>query len=711
MILLVQISDIHFHASDDELVKRANAVKAAITGRFPRAENCFLIFSGDIANSGAPEEYDRARVFLDLLKTELLNHGFEQVEVVSVPGNHDLNLRGETDTRQLVLENPEAYIRKGIDFDGFNFTAIMSVQDEFFQFEADTSHRPAVPLPERLYYRREFETNGSKLMFHCFNTAWLSKRHEEQGKLFIPPQILGAQTPPEVALSVAVFHHPYNWLNTENQWVMKRFVEQNADVVLTGHEHELGVERRQNILGQELDYFQAPAFRDPSIAENGFQVLAVDFNDAAQEIATFEWRGASFTVSHAAGWALNRNKRRASDPLASRIEFRRHLEEMGTGFRHPRCTPPQCELHLRDLFVYPDLRRRSLEQTIAPDGENSKTVLGSKLAEFITTEKKVIIFGEDDSGKSALSRVLYEDLANLKLLPLLLNGENLKGVSSETSLLTRINDACIEQYSTPTSEPYLQADLQRKLIIIDDFQKAQLSKSAQRNLLGWLDGRFSHVVLLASDVFQFQDIARPDQPSPLANFERCILKPFGRYHRQKLVEKWVRLGQDLSLDTEDLDKQSALTDKTISTLLGKNVLPPFPVTILTLLQMLESKESTNTANGAYGYMYEVLLKQALAGVDKARVDEKLTYISGIGYAMFRSRQSGLDEKELRNVHDEYCSRYDMPREFSRMITDLLKAEVLVVTNGLYKFKYPYAFYYAVAKYFHDHSTVLRSELN
>lgn len=711
MTLLIQISDIHFRASDDELVNRALAVKAAITGRFPRATSCFLILSGDVANTGSPAEYARAKEFVDLLKDGLLKHGFGSVDVVSVPGNHDLNLRNEVDTRQLVLENPEAFIRKGIDFGGFNFTAVMSVQDEFFHFESEVSEKPIVSLEERLYYRREFEDSERKIMFHCFNTAWLSRRNEEQGKLYLPEQILTPKTPPEIALSVAVFHHPYNWLNADNQWAMKNFVEQNTDVVLTGHEHLLGVERRQNILGQELDYFQAPAFRDPSIDDNGFQVLAIDFNEASQDIATFEWRGASFSLSHSAKWALNRNKRRASDPLTPRMEFRRHLQEMGTGFRHPRCTPPQCELRLRDLFIYPDLRRRTLEQAIAKKGDAFTVIEGKSLADFVAKEKRVIIFGQDDCGKSALSRVLYEDLANLKLLPLLLNGEDLKGAANENTLLKRINEACVEQYSASNSEPFLQADLDRKLIIIDDFQKAQLSKSGQRKLLSWLEGRFSHVVLFASDVFELQDIARPDQPSPLAGFERCTIKEFGRYHRQKLVEHWVRLGQDSSVDTEELDKRVAQSDKTISTLLGKNVLPHFPVTILTLLQMLESRELTNTANGAYGYMYEVLLKQALAGVDHGRVDEKLTYISGIGYAMFKGGQQGLDEQELRRVHDEYCDRYDMEREFSRMVADLLKAEILVFANGQYKFKYPYAFYYAVAKHFYDHSIALRSQLN
>jgi hypothetical protein len=45
-----------------------------------------------------------------------------------------------------------------------------------------------------------------------------------------------------------------------------------------------------------------------------------------------------------------------------------------------------------------------------------------------------------------------------------------------------------------------------------------------------------------------------------------------------------------------------------------------------------------------------------------------------------------------------------------MLSDLIKAEVLVETRGSYRFKYPYEYYYSTAKYFQDHATSLRKEL-
>lgn len=92
------------------------------------------------------------------------------------------------------------------------------------------------------------------------------------------------------------------------------------------------------------------------------------------------------------------------------------------------------------------------------------------------------------------------------------------------------------------------------------------------------------------------------------------------------------------------------------------------------------------------------------------MDEKITYLSGIGYAMFKKKRPELDEEEIRAEHDAYCDKYDMVRDFSKMMDDLLRAEVLVEEANVYRFKYPYELYYSTAKYFQINAASLRSEL-
>jgi predicted MPP superfamily phosphohydrolase len=704
--LIVHLSDFHFKSSTDSVADRALAVKQAILAKVPAPNACFLVLSGDIANTGDSEEYEGAARFIKGLTSGLIDSGLSNVYVVAVPGNHDLNLRTENDTRQLVLAAPEAYLSKPINFDGANYTSIVAVQDDFFRLESSISGQHFRSGKERLHYQREFTVGDTSFVFHCFNTAWLSRRNEIQAKLFIPADVLTGSTPSEAALSIAVFHHPYIWMNADNQRLLKAFVEKNTDVVLTGHEHEGDLERHVSIKGIGLDYLRAPAFNDPEVPKNGFQVLVVNFQNQTQDVSVFEWTGTRFTETETACWALHRNAGRPSNPFALRAEFLKELRDMGTGFQHPRCVPPQCELKLRDLYVYPDLMHERLDRT----RENNETIYSVSLPSFLRNNPKLLVYGTDDCGKTSLARILYEDLTDKGFLPVLLRGDQLKGTSRDSALVKVLSGAIVEQYETRSAEPYLQTDNLRKAVIIDGFEKAKLTREGQINLLNLMQQRFGTIVIFASDILRFQDIASTAQGNPFHGYEKCTIREFGRYHRLRLIRAWLSIGRETSDEAEDISKRVLETDKTISTLLGKNVLPHFPVTILTLLQILESKETANTANGAYGYMYEVLLKSALARVNPKDVDEKITYISGIGYYMFHAKQPVLTEEELRQVHDEYCVRYDMVRDFSKVIADLLKAEVLVESRGSFRFKYPYEYYYSTAKYFQDHSSTSRAEL-
>ena len=350
------------------------------------------------------------------LQNTSLEARIASVDVVAIPGNHDLNLTAETDTRRFLLDSLDKYLTAKVDFDGSAFQSIISVQDNFFRFESDLSGSPLLANHQKLYYRRSFWTGDRCVVFHCFNTAWLSRRHEQQAKLFLPPQIYDYRTPAEADLSIAIFHHPYNWLDANNQKLLKSFVEAQADVVLTGHEHDADVGRFVSIMGQSLDYLRAPAFSDPNTERNGFQCLIVDFDKREQDVAIFNWEGDRFEEAENATWSLQRNANRAADPLSPRTDFQNYLQDMGTAFRHPRCIEPQCSLRLRDLYVYPDLKHREVEKILKGKKAERPPVQGNVFSDFLSTYSKVVVFGADDCGKTSFLKVLYEDLAAKGLL-------------------------------------------------------------------------------------------------------------------------------------------------------------------------------------------------------------------------------------------------------------------------------------------------------
>lgn len=711
-IALIQISDIHFSESSAQIGLRAAAIKSAVLAKIPMPETIFILLTGDVADTGNVSEYKLAKEFISTLKSSFQGSGISEVKIVAIPGNHDLNLRQESDVRQFILDNIEQYVSKEVDTAGSGFAEILAPQNNFFEFEASVSDASAVPITDRLFYQRKFVVGNHTVSFGCFNTAWLSRRREIQSKLYLPKQILITSTSDDVDLSIALFHHPSNWLNADNARDVSHFIEQNFDVVLTGHEHNPDVIRTLNIRGEGIDFLRAPAFNDPQVDRNGFQLVTIDFAENIQNVSTFFWEGLRFTEGATTFWKLQRNAGRAASPFLIREEFQTELRDMGTGFRHPRCVPPQCILQLRDLYIYPDLAWIEVEKILGKGGAGATTINGANFIEFFHRHPKIVIFGQSDSGKTSFAKIIFEDLQRRGFLPLLISGADLKGVKEDSKLVELLSRVAIKQFSMHSGEPYWQAEPLLRVIIIDDFEKCKMSTSARRHLMNLIEQRFRTVLIFASEIVRIQDMTEAHEAEPFFGFEQCLMKEFGRFHRQSLIRTWLRLGrEEWSEIDEDLERQVASTDKTIQTLLGKNVLPHYPVTILTILQLMETRDAANTANGSYGYLYEALLKLALAEINPRDVDEKITYISGVGYAMFSSHRPVMTEEELRAQHDKYCTTFDMVRDFSKVTNDLLRADVLVEFNKSYRFKYQYIYYYSVAKYFQDHISELRLRLN
>jgi 3',5'-cyclic AMP phosphodiesterase CpdA len=72
-ILIVQISDIHLTAPGGAAGDRATKVAQAVAAKVLKADACYLVLTGDVANTGDPAQYSAARQFIERIKEGLLD--------------------------------------------------------------------------------------------------------------------------------------------------------------------------------------------------------------------------------------------------------------------------------------------------------------------------------------------------------------------------------------------------------------------------------------------------------------------------------------------------------------------------------------------------------------------------------------------------------------------------------------------------------------
>jgi hypothetical protein len=200
-------------------------------------------------------------------------------------------------------------------------------------------------------------------------------------------------------------------------------------------------------------------------------------------------------------------------------------------------------------------------------------------------------------------------------------------------------------------------------------------------------------------------------------FRQYGIEELNRVLRNKLIHRWVTLGRS-DWDDEALYREVDARERVIDTLLGKRLLPAYPIIVLSILQALESGRNLNTASGSYGELYEALITDRLVTVSRKPTDlgTKYTLIARLAYFFYQKDVNTATVGDIAAVCDEYFQEYRIRIDPSRFLEEMLTADLLREGDGNFGFKYSYYYHFFVARYFRDnltdprHVVELRSQL-
>lgn len=364
---------------------------------------------------------------------------------------------------------------------------------------------------------------------------------------------------------------------------------------------------------------------------------------------------------------------------------------MGTGFSHSE----KKNLTLRDLFVYPDL-------AVASVSAKSKTEVPSAgVFDYVSERAYVQIAGAPVSGKSTLARALYVDFQRREnRVPIMLSGQDVREASAERFEGT-LQRAFNKQYREALWERFRQQPPERKVLIIDDWHGTRLSKKARKQILDAAAPIFGNVVLFSADVSLLQTLLDSGESSEnLPQSEYCEIRQFGYRLRSELIRRWHALGPALGDDLE-MTSRISCSENVIDTLVRKGIVPSWPIFILSVLQTTSTAVEETAAYGSYGHLYEALLTKRIAATSKRKnlLGFKFTYLSNFAYELFKSGRQSLVSRELRQLHRNYETEYQITVDQRDLWEELIAAQVLAQNGDEYHFQYKYAYYFFVARYF------------
>ena len=352
---------------------------------------------------------------------------------------------------------------------------------------------------------------------------------------------------------------------------------------------------------------------------------------------------------------------------------------------------------LGDVFVFPDL------EILTPDrhtgaGPSGGIVNSSGLA-VAAAGGGILIYGPVDSGKTSLLKTLALRLSGSGFHPVYADGKTLRIPRSgdEARFFLRKYE---EQYTPGSYERIKAGPAGKRMLLLDNADRIPAGSAELGSFLGGLTDHFGSVLVTAANTPEFKGL--PEGLSVFgvpAGFSVYEIKEFGRDLREELISKWIDAGARGS--EEDAARTKARLTGAVDTVLGRSLVPSYPVFILTILQMADSEDPSAPGAGSYGQYYEYIITKSLKDVTR-REDFPFfqSLLARTAYRMFSRRSRWISEEDIENLAAEVSADFPSPPEDAgSVMTALLESDTLTRRESGFEFRYGYSYHYFAALHF------------
>ena len=345
-------------------------------------------------------------------------------------------------------------------------------------------------------------------------------------------------------------------------------------------------------------------------------------------------------------------------------------------------------LSLNDIFVFPMLKHYDNE-------ENSHKYDSELFSAEILKYSKIIIAGENQSGKTTLCKVMYRIYRGLNYIPVYLEDDN-KYLGNP---LYKIEKSFEEQYKDSVFE---LIDKERLVPIVDNFHYAKhKEKYIEQYKI------FPNQVLIVDDIFGLNI----KNQTLIKEYHKFKIREFTALERNELIQKWIQIKENdkMQINTnhlqQSIDEKTELIENSLGIAFGKGVIPSYPFFILTLLAAHETQKPLDSDITSQGYCYQALLYLYLRkeGVKNDQFDMYMNFLTELAFWIYDKNNNGLNQTELNDFLKYYKGKFNLPISIIEIQQVLFNVNICRFdTFNQYHFCYDYLYFFFIAKYLSEH---------
>lgn len=637
-IAIIHISDFHIKRSDlfidDKIEKIAISLNA-----LGNVDKYIIVFSGDLAFSGKGEEYSKSKYITGKLLASIQKLSYEKVELLMVPGNHDMELSEESRKSNDIMKH---YENKTID-------DYLDEEKKLFKNFYEKSNIRDNQKQDKIIDNCYIKIEKLFIQFNLINTAYFSTLKPDDKELHYFPLDKLNKLNKTKDIAITVMHHSCESYHESCKNALENKIYDNTDLLLTGHDHfsrakSVSINGIGNLIvscGGEINFTD-------QFSSDCFNTIIIDTERHLCDGYMFKWNGQEKIFEHKN--ILKDAILRKKDSLRPLSNYLKELHD-------------DAENHGKDFtkyFIFPKLSKKNNSNY----GDDESIISEGVFIDEIVQNKRIVIYGGHSSGKTTLMKKLYIDLMK-DYIPVFLEIYPSMHLKKDKIIRRTFED----QYGDESVkyERFLQSPKNNKVILIDNIDLLMENKSIKTgDFLKMLEETFGYIILSSSSRNNSVKDVIINELSGSDEFLEYDINPFFLRKRNELVDS-VCKANDISSQKE-IDKINNIIDSLVHN--NNELIRLNPSFLVKYIQYFTGDAHYEYVQGenVFNRIFEFDLCNSLKnGCNKNELETYLTIYEFIAFYMFKNKKDTLSIEEIRNVIDDYNANYGMSLNCHRVI--------------------------------------------
>ena len=509
-ILFLHLSDAHIKDKTNLNEININGIVTSLVqiGDF---DECVLVFSGDVANSGMKNEYATAGRMVGYIAKNISEKYLNGkiIPTLIVPGNHD-NFVKNKERDNFDLER--CFTRKEEDI---RFSEDLEQLSNFYEF----SHRNQCFSREKVIDVRKLKFGKFVIKVNMINSApfsLLGSGNRDKGLHYIPSNELEKLNQEmHQKYTISIIHHSPEWFCDESKHKLYNMINESTDLLFVGHEH-FALNENKTINGNKhIDISSGIALYGTD-TEHGFNALVLDTEAHTLIGYKFVYKNRIYKPTKVID---NENVRfNTNSNFKFTSEFQKELLTDGNerdGEKYGK------------YFIFPSLESKEINS----DLKNYTVTSETKFKELMSLKDKISIEGSSRTGKSILAKHLTSQLAE-EYTVLFLTEENF----SPKNVSNIIKYAVQNEFGDEADiDEFLQLDKEKKILVIDGNDK--INKDKWNAFLEKYEEQFGHIITFGNIDWNLNIKDRTVEELTENAFFHLKICPFYYVKREQLIKK------------------------------------------------------------------------------------------------------------------------------------------------------------------------------